>query len=132
MGTFDCLENIANVELINSNIIKEESIVVTKGSGCERNLMERELLDEKGKVFNVSWVGEYSKMKHVERIIKGPDFSNKAPVIISDDELEEIYSIGKGGFKAQAHWIQNKNEIKTKLLLTLCHTRHQVQKFLSK
>ena len=27
------------------------------------------------------------------------------------EELEEIYSTGRGGFKAQAHWVQEKSEI---------------------
>ena len=45
------------------------------------------------------------------KIIKGPDFSNNAPIVASNEELEEIYSSGRGGFKAQAQWAQEKNQI---------------------
>jgi topoisomerase-4 subunit A len=45
------------------------------------------------------------------KIIKGPDFSNNSPIIASKEELEEIYTIGKGGFKAQAQWAQEKTQI---------------------
>ena len=45
------------------------------------------------------------------KIIKGPDFSNNAPIVVSNEELEEIYSSGRGGFKAQAQWAQEKNQI---------------------
>ena len=52
-----------------------------------------------------------SELKDLLKIIKGPDFSNQAPIIASNEELEEIDSTGRGGFKAQAHWAQEKNEI---------------------
>jgi len=45
------------------------------------------------------------------KIIKGPDFSNNSPIIASKEELEEIYTLGKGGFKAQAQWAQEKTQI---------------------
>ena len=45
------------------------------------------------------------------KIIKGPDFSNNSPIIASKEELEEIYTLGKGGFKAQAQWVQEKTQI---------------------
>ena len=52
-----------------------------------------------------------AELKDLLKIIRGPDFSNEAPIIISKEELEEIYSTGRGGFKAQANWTQEKNEI---------------------
>src|SRR5210317_2615080 len=52
-----------------------------------------------------------AELKDITKIIKGPDFSNESPIIASPEELEEIYSTGRGGFKAQAHWVQEKNEI---------------------
>jgi Type IIA topoisomerase (DNA gyrase/topo II, topoisomerase IV), A subunit len=45
------------------------------------------------------------------KIIKGPDFSNKSQIIASRDELEEMYLNGKGSFKIQAKWKQEKNQI---------------------
>jgi len=52
-----------------------------------------------------------AELKDITKIIKGPDFSNESPIIASPEELEEIYSTGRGGFKAQAHWVQEKSEI---------------------
>ena len=46
-------------------------------------------------------------LKHV----KGPDFSNHAPIIASDEELIEIYTTGRGGFKMQAKWAKEGNDI---------------------
>jgi topoisomerase-4 subunit A len=43
--------------------------------------------------------------------IKGPDFSNGAKLIISDEELNEIYTTGKGGYKIQAKWTKEDNQI---------------------
>ena len=50
-------------------------------------------------------------LKSLLKIIKGPDFSNNAPIVASKEELEEIYLTGRGGFKAQAQWAQEKNQI---------------------
>ena len=52
-----------------------------------------------------------SDLKDLLKIIKGPDFSNAAPIIINNDELQEMYSSGRGGFKIQAQWKQEKNSI---------------------
>ncbi len=52
-----------------------------------------------------------SQLVDLLKIINGPDFSNNSPIIASKDELNEIYSTGKGGFKAQAQWAQDKNQI---------------------
>ena len=52
-----------------------------------------------------------STLKEMLKIIKGPDFSNEAEIIINDEELEEMYLTGRGGFKIQAHWEQEKNQI---------------------
>ena len=52
-----------------------------------------------------------SELKDILRIIKGPDFSNAAPIIVNNEELQEMYSIGRGGFKIQAKWKQEKNSI---------------------
>ena len=43
--------------------------------------------------------------------IKGPDFSNGAKLIISKEELNEIYTTGKGGYKIQAKWTKEDNQI---------------------
>ena len=43
--------------------------------------------------------------------IKGPDFSNGAKLIISNEELNEIYTTGKGGYKIQAKWTKEENQI---------------------
>ena len=45
------------------------------------------------------------------KIIKGPDFSNESLIIASKDELEEMYISGRGGFKIQANWKTEKNQI---------------------
>ncbi|MDC3301610.1 DNA topoisomerase IV subunit A [Gammaproteobacteria bacterium] len=52
-----------------------------------------------------------AELKDVLQIVKGPDFSNNSPLIASQDELNEIYSTGRGGFKIQAQWAQEKNQI---------------------
>jgi topoisomerase-4 subunit A len=43
--------------------------------------------------------------------IKGPDFSNGAKLIISNEELNEIYTTGKCGYKIQAIWSKEENQI---------------------
>ncbi len=52
-----------------------------------------------------------SELGDLLEIIKGPDFSNNASIIASEEELLEIYSTGRGGFKIQAQWAQEKNDI---------------------
>ena len=52
-----------------------------------------------------------SDLKDLLKIIKGPDFSNNASIVASPEELEEMYSSGRGGFKIQAQWRQDKNKI---------------------
>ena len=52
-----------------------------------------------------------SDLKELLKIIKGPDFSNNASIVINDEELKEMYLTGRGGFKIQAHWEQEKNQI---------------------
>ena len=52
-----------------------------------------------------------SDLKDLLKIIKGPDFSNNASIVASPEELQEMYSSGRGGFKIQAQWRQDKNQI---------------------
>ena len=52
-----------------------------------------------------------AELEDILKIIKGPDFSNNSPIIASKEDLKEIYSTGKGGFKIQAQWTQEKNQI---------------------
>ena len=52
-----------------------------------------------------------SDLKDLSKIIKGPDFSNNAAIVASPEELEEMYSSGRGSFKIQAQWRQEKNQI---------------------
>ena len=52
-----------------------------------------------------------SDLKDLLKIIKGPDFSNNASIVASPEELEEMYSSGRVGFKIQAQWRQDKNQI---------------------
>ena len=41
-------------------------------------------------------------LKDLLKIIKGPDFSNNASIVATSEELFEMYSTGRGGFKIQA------------------------------
>ena len=52
-----------------------------------------------------------SKLEDILKHIKGPDFSNGAKLIINNDELNEIYSTGRGGYKIQANWFKEGNQI---------------------
>ena len=52
-----------------------------------------------------------SDLKDLLKIINGPDFSNNALIVASPEELEEMYSSGRGGFKIQSQWEQEKNQI---------------------
>ena len=49
--------------------------------------------------------------KDLLKYIKGPDFSNNAPLIASPEELLEMYETGRGGFKIRANWTQEGNDI---------------------
>jgi len=49
--------------------------------------------------------------KDLLKYIKGPDFSNNAPLIASVEELLEMYETGRGGFKIRANWTQEGNDI---------------------
>ena len=50
-------------------------------------------------------------LSDVRKYIKGPDFSNGSKLIISDEELNEMYSSGRGGYKIQAKWTKEDNQI---------------------
>ena len=52
-----------------------------------------------------------SDLNDLLKIIKGPDFSNDAPIVASPEELHEMYLTGRGGFKIQSQWKQEKNQI---------------------
>ena len=52
-----------------------------------------------------------SDLNDLLKIIKGPDFSNDAPIVASPEELHEMYLNGRGGFKIQSQWKQEKNQI---------------------
>ena len=52
-----------------------------------------------------------SSTKDLLKYIKGPDFSNNAPLIASVEELLEMYETGRGGFKIRANWTQEGNDI---------------------
>ena len=52
-----------------------------------------------------------STTKDLLKIIKGPDFSNNAKIVANSEELLEIYSTGRGGFKIQANWDKEGNDI---------------------
>ena len=54
--------------------------------------------------------------KDLLKFIQGPDFSNPAPIIISSDELVEIYETGRGGFKIRAFWDTEGNDIVVRAL----------------
>ena len=54
--------------------------------------------------------------KDLLKFIKGPDFSNPAPIIVSAEELVEIYETGRGGFKIRAHWDSEGNDIVVRAL----------------
>ena len=52
-----------------------------------------------------------SSLDDLLKYIKGPDFSNGAKLIVSNEELAEIYSTGRGGYKIQANWFKEDNQI---------------------
>ena len=49
--------------------------------------------------------------KDLLKYIHGPDFSNPAPIIVSPEELQEMYETGRGGFKVRAYWEVEGNDI---------------------
>ena len=49
--------------------------------------------------------------KDLLKYIQGPDFSNPAPIIVSPEELQEMYETGRGGFKVRAYWEVEGNDI---------------------
>jgi len=49
--------------------------------------------------------------KDLLKYIQGPDFSNPAPIIVSPEELQEMYETGRGGFKLRAFWEVEGNDI---------------------
>jgi topoisomerase-4 subunit A len=57
-----------------------------------------------------------STTKDLLKFIQGPDFSNSAPIIVSPEELEEIYDTGRGGFKIRAQWDTEGNDIVVRAL----------------
>ena len=54
--------------------------------------------------------------KDLLKYIQGPDFSNPAPIIVSPEELQEMYETGRGGFKVRAYWEVDGNDIIVKAL----------------
>lgn len=52
-----------------------------------------------------------ASVKDLMQFIKGPDFSNNAPIIASQEELSEMYETGRGGFKMRAAWIKEGSDI---------------------
>ena len=52
-----------------------------------------------------------SGLSDILKYIKGPDFSNGAKLILSNEELNEIYTTGKGGYKIQASWVKEETQI---------------------
>ena len=57
-----------------------------------------------------------STTKDLLKFIQGPDFSNSAPIIVSPEELVEIYDTGRGGFKIRAQWDTEGNDIVVRAL----------------
>ena len=57
-----------------------------------------------------------STTKDLLKFIQGPDFSNSAPIIVSAEELVEIYDTGRGGFKIRAQWDTEGNDIVVRAL----------------
>lgn len=52
-----------------------------------------------------------ASVKELMKYIKGPDFSNKSPIIASPEELLEMYETGRGGFKMRAAWEKEGTDI---------------------
>ena len=52
-----------------------------------------------------------TSVDEILKYIKGPDFSNKAPIVASPEELNEMYSTGRGAFKMKCAWKKEGNDI---------------------
>ena len=52
-----------------------------------------------------------TSVDQILKYIKGPDFSNKAPIVASPEELNEMYSNGRGAFKMRCAWKKEGNDI---------------------
>ena len=52
-----------------------------------------------------------TSVDQILKYIKGPDFSNKAPIVASPEELNEMYSTGRGAFKMKCAWKKEGNDI---------------------
>ena len=52
-----------------------------------------------------------TSIDQILKYIKGPDFSNKAPIVASPEELNEMYSTGRGAFKMKSAWKKEGNDI---------------------
>ena len=52
-----------------------------------------------------------TSVDQILKYIKGPDFSNKASIVASPEELNEMYSTGRGAFKMKCAWKKEGNDI---------------------
>ena len=52
-----------------------------------------------------------TSIDQILKYIKGPDFSNKAPIVASPEDLNEMYSTGRGAFKMKCAWKKEGNDI---------------------
>ncbi len=52
-----------------------------------------------------------TSVDQILKYIKGPDFSNNAPIVASPEELNEMYSTGRGAFKMKCAWKKEGNDI---------------------
>jgi len=52
-----------------------------------------------------------ASVDQILKYIKGPDFSNNAPIVASPEELNEMYSTGRGAFKMKCAWKKEGNDI---------------------
>ena len=52
-----------------------------------------------------------TSVDQILKFIKGPDFSNKAPIVASPEDLNEMYSTGRGAFKMKCAWKKEGNDI---------------------
>ena len=52
-----------------------------------------------------------TSVDQILKYIKGPDFSNKAPIVASPEELNGMYSTGRGAFKMKCAWKKEGNDI---------------------
>ena len=52
-----------------------------------------------------------TSVDQILKYIKGPDFSNNAPIVASPEDLNEMYSTGRGAFKMKCAWKKEGNDI---------------------